>query len=258
MTIDCQKYASVLYQIAAELSGTSQVPIAVGSICKRLGVSSVRREAIADGRSLLVDATKAPKILLRDSPHLGEDKKPFSCWERFVIAHELAHLLLHKANAKAPAGEEEYWRVESICDEFARRLLVPDRLLLEFVPASNWTAIELLRTTFKIADRAKVPWSAAAQRVTELVTQSGFFRLQPMEEGGYKVTISTLPNKYGIGQIFRTGTKTCETLDDARKKGRYLRAIDGQNLIGLGRLSDITTGAVYVRRTEIRLAVCAA
>ena len=45
--------------------------------------------------------------------------------QRFILAHELAHLLFLHKGVRAPIGEEEYWILESACDRVAVELLVP-------------------------------------------------------------------------------------------------------------------------------------
>jgi Zn-dependent peptidase ImmA (M78 family) len=125
MSENLAQFRSELRGWAAELSSSSvKLPVFVSSICKRLGVSVARRGSVPRYKAYLsINPVKGPSaiILLPD--------KEIGSFERFCVAHELAHYLLFKLYKAKPISQNEYWRHEKICDEFARHLLILDKHL---------------------------------------------------------------------------------------------------------------------------------
>lgn len=124
MTLHPRLYESVLREAASRLRGDSCCPVALRPICRQLGVQGIRRDKLQDAKSVLVNATTSPTIILNCSE--GQPGEPSTNWERFLIAHEIGHLVLHQLGAKPPSGRSEYWKLEKLCDAFARQLLIPD------------------------------------------------------------------------------------------------------------------------------------
>ena len=56
---------------------------------------------------------------------LADDSWLSKSTERFIVAHELAHLLMLRHGVSRPASDQEYWILEEVCDRLATRLLVP-------------------------------------------------------------------------------------------------------------------------------------
>ena len=44
--------------------------------------------------------------------------------QEFIVAHELAHLLLIEAGAGFVCSDAEYWALEEVCDRVAHKLLL--------------------------------------------------------------------------------------------------------------------------------------
>src|SRR5580693_1601948 len=130
MIAEFERYETRLYEFASRLVGSARCPIALRPICRDMGVHSIRRDKLSEAKSILVDASVKPVIILStpsDAPTIGT--APFTPLERFLIAHELGHLVLRQFGAKNPAGRSEYWKAEKVCDTFARRLLIPDHAI---------------------------------------------------------------------------------------------------------------------------------
>lgn len=219
-------------------------------------VHGIRREKLESAKSVLIDARVKPVIILNSS--LGGatyPKAPFNQLERFVIAHELGHLVLHRNGGKHPSGPSEYWRIERLCDEFARRLLIPDESIPKLTPENGASALEQLRASVLLSQKGAVPWSAAARRISE--TQEGvfFFRLDPMRSGGFKVVVSTRPHHRGIGQHITPGTALCETLSERLLGPLGVHEVEPRNLSGIAGITDIQSSAAYSSGGGLRLAV---
>jgi len=120
--------------------------------------------------------------------------------ERFVIAHELGHLILLRNGAPKPFGASEYWKLEEVCNDFARRLLINEEAINERLGRGDYSASSLLKICAGLALDAKVPWSAAAYRISESLPDTGFFRLEP-KQYGLKIVVSTFANKDRTGWI---------------------------------------------------------
>jgi hypothetical protein len=205
--IDLHKYESKLLATAEQLHNSMSMPIPLGPICRELGVVSVRRSRIQSAPALLVDAASKPKILLNlSAPGAGTGHEAFTSWERFAIAHELGHLVLYRANGPIPAGPSEYWQVEALCDAFARRLLVIDTEVRTAGQNAGDTPTQRLQLSSRMAVKARIPWSAAAQRLGEIVGNCVFFRIERAREN-FKVVTSTLPKKKAVGQKIKPGSQ---------------------------------------------------
>src|SRR5437868_11328372 len=252
--IDLHKYESKLFTTAEQLRNSMSMPIPIRQICRELGVVSVCRSRIQSAPALLVDAASKPKVLLNTSaPGAGTGHEAFTSWERFAIAHELGHLVLYRAKGPIPAGAGEYWQIEALCDAFARRLLVSDaegRTARESVAD---TAVQRLQLSSRIALRARIPWSAAAHRVGEIVGNCAFFRIERASES-FKVVMSTLPKKKAVGQKIKPGSRLHARLCEVTQT-RGPVAIDSTLLSELSGVDGGKSGVARLMSGSIRLAL---
>jgi len=216
-------------------------------------VQGIRRNKLQDARSVLINATTNPVIILNSRE--GQPEERFTNWERFLIAHEIGHLVLHQHGAKPPSGSSEYWKLEKLCDAFARQLLIPESVVAETANNSRCEAIDQLRATLFIVGRCYVPWSAAALRMSDTCGDAAFFRLTEVANGGFKVVVSTCPNHQGIGQLIRAGSRLCQTLEDFIKTSGTSQEIEAQKLSGIAGIENVRSGAACRVRREFRLAV---
>jgi IrrE N-terminal-like domain len=245
MTISYRQYQLLLDESASRLGSESHCPIRLRRICRELGVHGIRRDRLEGAKSLLVDAKAKPVIILNTSVGgTGTQEERFTRLERFLIAHELGHLVLHQRGMKNPSGPSEYWKVEKLCDAFARRLLVPEGLVANLIDQTKPTALGRLTTTLKVARQCSVHWSAAAQRITELMNDTVFFRLARIPPRGFKIIVSTHPGNQGIGQLIKPGSSLCETLGkNCKMHGPHEIAAD--KLEGIGGVTGVRSAALF-------------
>jgi hypothetical protein len=176
-------------------AGSDGVPILVRDICSLLGIAIAKDSAVPPLKAYLsLDPTKdiPAKILL--------PKKSIGSFERFCIAHELAHYLLHTRLGCYPDSKSEYWKHEDICDEFARNLLLPDAFLSEEL-AEPRTSTKYLVLCADIADRARIPWIQAALRIVDVVPDLIFFRCESNPQQEMRLAATTLRRRKGQTKI---------------------------------------------------------
>jgi hypothetical protein len=211
-------YRAILYEAAERVSGAKALPVSVREVCAYFGVPIRRSEATR--KAALIHPETAPEILLPKSPSTilprswptlpynlngNDSERCREAWDRYLVAHELGHLLLFRAGVGRPFGRGEYYLHEELCDSFARWLLLPEHLAQELTRPlpCNWTqATEALEISFRVVakmeSRAFVPWILAAFRASDCSPSFGFLLLT-QAESQYRVRITTLPNKRAIG-----------------------------------------------------------
>jgi hypothetical protein len=255
MNLRFEKYQSTLAESAWNLTGRSHCPIALRPICRQLGVRGIRRDRLVGARSLLVDALARPLIILNGSAASpGSSQNKFTDWERFLIAHELGHLVLHQGGAKNPSGPSEYWKVEKLCDEFARRLLIPDDVVAEHSTHWGAKAVTRLEVTLELIKRCAVPWSVVAQKLGDLANDTVFFRVVRTTDDIFKIVVSTLPNRKGIGQFIKSETPLHQTLSEPIQVAAKPREIDAGRIEGLAGLKAIKSSAICSFRGSVCIA----
>jgi hypothetical protein len=112
-----------LAEQAEQLARGLALPVDVLEVADRLGVSvevRARRGRRDGGVSRTTEGLRV--VLFR----AADTATPFSPRERFTLAHEYAHVLLHREGVRGPTTRSEYWQTEGVCHEFAGRLLIPD------------------------------------------------------------------------------------------------------------------------------------
>jgi hypothetical protein len=255
MSVGFDKYRAGLCEYATGLAAVSSCPIALRPICRQMGIHGIRREKLSEAKSILVDASSKPVIILGTVPSRVGNMAPFTPWERFLIAHELGHLVLRKLGAKNPSGPSEYWKVEKLCDAFSRWLLMPDHTLRSLAKEKHPNPIGHLGETLKLMHLCRVPWSIAATRVADVSAETTFLRVNQIAVPHYcdgqnasltfKVVTTTRENQQGIGQVIKCGTALHQTLLDCMK-GDYHEPhyIDGGKLLGIASLKQIASAAV--------------
>ena len=256
MILRFEEYQPTLVESAVKLLQGSRVPVSLRPICRQLSVHSIRREKLEGSKSLLIDARVKPVIILnRSRTGPPAERNSFNSIERFLIAHELGHLVLQQHGAKNPSGKSEYWKLEKLCDAFARRLLLPDAFVMKIDAQTGKSATERLRATFLLAKRSVVPWSAAALRLAEVNEGTKFFHLVSTSTGDFKIVVSSCPNHLGRGQKVRAGTVLHQTLSHRRLRGSVVQEIEGSQLSGIAGIKDISSGAAFRFRGGVHLAI---
>jgi IrrE N-terminal-like domain len=254
MSGEFEEYTTGLCEYATNLAANSSCPIALRPICRQMGVHGIRRERLSEAKSILVDASSKPVIILRTEHGRVGNTVPFTPRERFLIAHELGHLVLRKLGAKNPSGQSQYWKVERLCDAFSRRLLMPDRTLSSLVKEEHPNPVDRLHQTQELLRRCRVPWSIAAMRVADVSTDTTFLRVIQMTaphcdgqgtSHNFKVVTTTRENQQGIGQLIKHGTALHQALRDClRGDSDEPHDIDREKLLGIAGLNRIASAAL--------------
>jgi Zn-dependent peptidase ImmA (M78 family) len=189
-----------LMDAAEKLASKRGIPLPIAKLCGELGVK-IERTATGRARALLVDAKKNPRILLRVQNRLDERYTP---WERFLIAHELGHLVLHHRDFPRPQEPGDYWETERLCDAFARRLLAPESRFGHLARGAENTPAQRLNLARYIERTAEITWAAAAMRVSDWHPTAVFFHLKTEDDGNLKVAFSSTRKEMGRKIVLNT------------------------------------------------------
>jgi len=214
-------FKKILKQTATDLSGTARLPVPIAEIANSLGVKITRASTTKQTRGHLLLGTAGSEIVLPRASHTSDKYTP---WERFLIAHELGHLVLDRMCESRPLGKSEYWQHEELCDTFARWLLLPPTVA-KLIEESVRTPSQRLNLCEHLKLAGNVPWKTAAFRISECDHTTRFLLLRRGENCSFMVTTSTFPNKIGIRSLVKQNhvlNKTVSSLaiGDATSIGR--------------------------------------
>jgi len=169
----------------------SVAPVLLNEICARLGIRIARRESVEPGKAYLEwnrARGEAPIVLL--------PAKEISRWDRFCAAHELGHFVLISRHEWQPQDSSSYWETETLCDFFARELLLPAALFEGKAVPDARSAMEECNS---IASKAKIPWIQAAKKMTEQHPNLIYMRLNKSNDPRLRVTGTSMQGERGIG-----------------------------------------------------------
>jgi hypothetical protein len=189
------EYRQVLSDAARYLALGSDGPLDVFRLCCTLSVSVQFGDLPGKARAVVVQRGEITEIRLRKNYEAPE----MIGWARFLVAHELGHILLSRECRASPMGDSEYWVHEKLCDDFARALLVPDQLVASTLENLPTTTIGMVARINRLATVASVPWLTAAIRFCASVPEIAAFcaKIEKANDGSvrrYRVVSSTLPD----------------------------------------------------------------
>lgn len=246
------RYREVLSQYAQRIVGNNPtVPVDLEQICAQYSLQLLHKD-ISGYRAYLATSELEDEaryfILL---PRKGKG----TSFERFCIAHEIAHYLLLTQFGTPNPAELNHWRTESLCDEFARQLLVPDGFLRTKLPNPASTASDMLRAADRVAVAAGVPWIQAARRVHEVATSARFLRMQIEPDKRLKVISTALPGNKETGRLIASDSAwTMEiqrTLSESKNGVRSLDHVDAV-MISSSRIPSIARASDVAIRVDSR------
>jgi IrrE N-terminal-like domain len=236
-----QEVRSLLSDTAERLAGEIDLPVSVRFICDCLNVRIRRCPELKS--PVLVNANNAPEVHLPPSPrstssasmksksHAENPAAPrqnrSEPWERYVVAHELGHYVLHRARQGKPLGKSEYWIHEELCDCFARWLLLPQKAIdksfarkLAVLPhlSPEASARCLLAISKELQAAARVPWSIAAMRLTEYSEHFAFLSVRDHDKMRLRVDSSTLDRRKEIGRLIQKSSELGQMLSSTDPK----------------------------------------
>lgn len=158
-------YTDVVATIAREGLPLS-FPLSVTNLCKHVGIRTVQVKLDEKGNS------RGRALLLREPEgtytiELYRDKdpdRPFNVMERFSIAHEVGHVLLHKKYGNDLNDVLALHAREDWCNSFAGFVLLPDAV----IPAPHEiSAVDLLYVLDDLAQKGRCSRQVAAYRLVE-------------------------------------------------------------------------------------------
>lgn len=204
---------------AALRCGQSTVPVLLRRICHDLGIAVRRDGQVPGGKAYLAwdrRTQAAPTILL---PLKSHDR-----WDRFCAAHELGHYFLVSKYDWIPIGSKAYWQTEVLCDHFARKLLIPDNQLLDWLGGAVDAAAYLTKCD-EIAGTAIAPWKEVAISISEAFPVV-FFAIEPSERpGGLRIASSSLPKRAASKAEFAPDSAIVQALREAFREVSSTRKV---------------------------------
>jgi len=139
-------------------------------------------------------------------------------YERFSIAHELAHYFLLASGDTTPATKSEYWKLETICDKFARDLLVPADFANDILAHTEKTPAGMLAASDALAAASRTPWLHVARWLSAAVGWCWFLRISLQKDARLIVSGSSFPKNAEQSRRVRAETPFSD---------RLLRAMNG-------------------------------
>lgn len=150
--------------------GYARLPIPIGRVSYEQGMIIERKSNIGAFKAYMT-LPKQPndwaKVTLPSRQFTASSQ--VSPYDRFCIAHELAHLLIFRKTSFIPSDKRMYWKHEAICDEFARTILLPARFIDHLMAYDRLSMIDALCVS------ANVSWMVAAKRAAFQNHQLSFF-----------------------------------------------------------------------------------
>jgi hypothetical protein len=212
---DLKEFRLRLHDWATELTSRHTVfPVRIGKICHDLRIAITRNAHVAERRAYLaVDPSKDQSVtIILPGKNNNASASIVSHFERFCVAHELAHYLIFVDFKCRPQTRSEYWQHEDICDEFARRLLIPDAAV-----GYNTDELPNLETDYlvlcnQLAASAMVPWMQAAIRLTERTRTAIYLRCERIPSGSLRIVSTSLPGRKAT-KVLREEWPLSETLE---------------------------------------------
>lgn len=252
--------ANLLQEAAYRLTGSQALPVDLGSICDGLGVKVVNADSgNGSGKTYLVKSKHGAEIRLNCGVQGFESFcNPVS---RYLIAHELGHLILDSQKIPRPLGKSEYWKHENLCNYFAGLLLLPEGAIkadIESVPRNLRLELDLCKS---LANTACVPWETVALRFVHFRPSVAMFSLKLVEYRmptfAFRVSMSTCGNQQGIHTFIKDIHRIGQALIRV-PNGTYLE-LDPKQFADIRYLAflkpAVAAVALRTKHAEMRLAV---
>lgn len=140
-------------------------PVKVESLAKMWGVIDIERQPISSA-GMLLPGRKGYKVILNENQ--SQER------QRFSLAHELGHLLLHKcgmsgsiSSPKFRSGVDSNMAEEQLCDQLAAEILMPSMSFYEDGWMEDWS----LRGLRRLANKYETSLEATAIRMVDLMPE---------------------------------------------------------------------------------------
>ena len=157
-------------------------PVNLRSLAKQWGVTSIEEQSIQSD-AMLLPGPNGYKVVLRKG-----DNGSISLRQRFSLAHELGHLLLHKIGYSDASQQVAHRAVaqnkrdaeEVLCDDIAAEILMPQLAFQHDCWLQGWSLRSL--STMVRSYQASTP--AVARRIAQLMPEPCVMGIWDIPEGG--------------------------------------------------------------------------
>lgn len=134
---------------------------------------------------------------------------------RFAIAHEVAHTFLYDISKNPPAkpynNSYDLWQEETLCNEIAREMLMPEKNFIDYISRYPFISIPALEN---ITARYDVSYEAAAHQIKRASSWNGLLIIFDMRmEGGADELVCSRIFKMGRFSKYSTGLKPGKPLN---------------------------------------------
>lgn len=252
-------YRTFLQEVARKLIPCSP-HFDIEVLCNKLGVKIVKVSREDYRSATLVNTQQGYEILIPQE----HNKKQLSPFQRFLIAHELGHLLLEREYSTGPISQSDYWQYEELCDYFARLILLPEDYIEDKIRTTASNPRDRLGLSSYIARDAQVPWPAVAHRIVECDSKYALFRIIIIPSSDrlkFLLNVSTLKDKEFQKSIFYNDDNELGRLLCRLKNNSFLplhkSVLDHPSVIKKFPIFQkaIQGGAIRLKEDEIRLIV---
>lgn len=229
MSRDLARPRHELRRIARTLH-SDRLPVSIDDILAATGVTITEDDSLSPRAAFLrydPKRNQAPRIVINGSART-------TSWGRFCMAHEIAHYFLIREFDLTPRNSREYWKIEEVCDEFARHLLMPDDAVAETFSQRPDGVLGLWRLCAEFARRAQLPWVQVGKRIGDFAEGCGFLRVGTTEEGNFIVTGTSLSSDRGRGTKLIVETqewRLCKAVVESSRSSLHYQLEDWTGLV---------------------------
>lgn len=216
-----EELVAMLNRASQQVQALGGYPLALQPVCRELCVEIVRTDKMK-GHAEVRRKQGVFEVRIGNTWRGEEIRHEMA---RYLVAHELGHVLLEVRGGVAATSKSEYWQLEDLCDDFARAILVPDSAV-ELVIAKYPSTVALALTGVQdLATEAQVPWAVAAHRVSQFLKNEIVFLTLQFQSAAQKLEVvsTSLPRKKEIGRRLLKTDSLSRVLSQLSAQGDQLR-----------------------------------
>lgn len=175
--LDARKNKLTFNEAVEKILSENQVaaaPIPVVAIARNLGFSVYKMKFKDRNIAGIMADAAIPVSPFREKRVMVINREDYPTRQNFTVAHEIAHFVLHCSSSNNfyerymhDVDKDQKSDVEKMADSFAANLLMPERMVREYISTFPSTAT-LAELVFGITDKFFVSAKAANRRLIEL------------------------------------------------------------------------------------------
>jgi len=181
-----KKLIDIAKKISSQSNKQNTLSVSLVPIANRLGADIFLQFVNKPFRDAQISLNKPYKITLFRKSLDGietsckitsRDEKTITMRERFSVAHELGHLIAYnnlQIEPTLPSDKSEYWKQEKLAHSFARKLLLPEALITNWL---NNNDVITINDCYKFASKLRVTLHVLSRSVCEHKKKFGFLKL---------------------------------------------------------------------------------